>query len=425
MVRINADMRKSNIILGIDSWTGGASNYSRLVTAFEEVGLSLKLVHFGSLGHDVGRNKEEVIDRLPVYDISYYRDQRILSVIKHESPAAVLFLSTEAFLHRAAIRYCRSLNIPTIHLYHGLISVQAVEGGNPDHYSLLALIKMNFSRAYKNIFRILPIYIESLLKTEAGPSDFLQIGRDLLTKVLGGYNKVAAPDAATTCCLVYADSDIVHANTKYRIPKERIFVVGNPDYIKFKLIESDHLSAINNQQKSEIIYIDHGGSNCGLNFKSENEFLLFLTKLNNELNAQGFRLKIKLHPSQYMTTIPEKLREVGINITTDDSFLIDLKSSAAAIVGPSTAAMIPAILGLPVFLARFEQFRDQKYGKSLTSYPRAHVLATPQDLSNILSKCYIDNKRRECIDWIARNIGPLPASDMPKRVAHFVKITAN
>jgi len=407
-------------ILGFDSWTEGYRNYERLAIPLKEAGYHLKLIHFGSLGHDIGRAKQEQLGNLDVCDISHYEGLSIEYILLKEAPRAVIFLSTESFLHRAVNRYCKKASIPTLHLYHGLISVQAIETGQPDKYRFWAQVKIVIERSTKNIKTILPIYVKALHETGATFSDWSYLLSNITRKVFGGYVSIAAPDASTTMCAVYAKSDVPHAHSKYRVPIERIAVVGNPDLIKFGVKNEDILSCVNAyHQNKSVIYLDHGGSTSGFTFSSERDFIDFLLKTQQATKYAGYHLLVKLHPAQYLTNIPSLLRDHAIDIVDDSRFMDALKLARAIICGPTSVSIIPGILGLPILLAQYEQFSNQEYGEVLSKYPLS--LPVPslevliQSLGNI-KNTPID----QLVEWITEYVEPLPATLMPKRVVDAV-----
>lgn len=406
--------------IAVDSWTGGASNLVRLVAAFEQLDMSLKLIHFGSLGHDKNRPPSESIDNLPVFDVKYYDSRDIYEILKNETPDVVIFLSTEALLHRTVIRYCSILRIPTVHLYHGLIAVQAIETGAPDHYSASALIRTVAERLRKNLFSIIPVYARALVRTRASVQDWWSLARDLISKGLGRYTSQAAADATTTCCLVYAECDFSHANQKYHVPLERIYAVGNPDFEKFGIPSEEFLKGVSSEANAELLYIDHGGATCGLNFSGTSDFIDFLKRLESELARESYRLKVKLHPSHYMTKSAEQVEESGIELSSNETFLEDLKSCCGVIVGPSTASMIPAVLGLPLLLAGFDKFKGQQYGLALVKYPRSYYLDDVSSIPIVLRQFQNRNDDSDCKSWLKRYVGPAPAQ-MPGRVARIVR----
>ena len=62
-----------------------------------------------------------MIGEMQVRDVAYYGNKSLLEILDIEKPHAVVFLSNDVFAHRAFNRYCILRNIPTLHLYHGLV----------------------------------------------------------------------------------------------------------------------------------------------------------------------------------------------------------------------------------------------------------------------------------------------------------------
>lgn len=408
-------------VIGFDSWTEGSRHYVSLVSDLKNVGVQLILIHIGSWGHDKGRPLHEMIGDLPVYDIAYYGNKNLLEVLKLVNPSAIIFLSTEAFVHQAVNRYASLLDIPTLHLYHGLISVQAVETGHPDHINFFAQLKLVINRFWKNLTKLLPAYIKSLIDTRAGAGQWLRLVRDIIGKVLGWYTTVASKDAKTQYCAVYTSADIQHALNKYQIERENIRVVGNPDIVKFGLTKDDFgICCSAESRHKNIMYIDHGGSTCALTFKSPEVFIDYLEYTKKELLKQGYNLLVKMHPSQSRTSTPELAMRRGIELSSNAAFIDELRGCCAAIVGPSTASLIPSLMGMPLLLAGYGAFKAQEYGKALMAYPRSILLIDINDTGWLLAD---ENSRCDSAkvsEWISENAGPLPAEKMPERVANIV-----
>jgi len=408
-------------IIGFDSWTEGSFHYARLVNDFKERGFELKLIHLGSWGHDQGRPHQEIIDNLPVVDIAFYGKKNFLEILKEEKPDAIIFLSTEAFAHRAFNRYANELSIPTMNLFHGLIAVQAVETGTPNHYSFFAQIQLVLSRAMKNVTKLWPVYMKALIDTHGTASEWLRFGRDIFAKVFGKYTRVVADDSRTQYCAVYTSADVPHALYKHRIKEANLRIVGNPDIMKFNLNKADfgRSCSIENSYKN-IMYIDHGGSTCGLTFKSPKDYVDYLENLQKGLLKQGYKLIVKMHPSQSQTDTPELTLSKGIVLSSNEAFLADLRGCCAAIVGPSTASIIPSLMGMPLLLAHDGPFKDQEYGKVLRDYPRSVVLDDIADVHKLLNEENAKVDFSKVREWIDENSGPLPAEKMPSRVADVV-----
>jgi len=408
-----------NKIICFDNWTAGAHHFERLVLEFEKYGYSLILIHVGSWAHDKEREKEEFIGKLLVRDISYYNGKSLNKVLKEENPVAVLFLDTNSFPHMAFNRYASKLNIPTCLIYHGLVTVQAVGLGSqsPHKRNVTNTLQILRKRIFANLFIKVPIYIKSLIITAAPFSYWKSLMFGLLMKALN--NDVSMGASITTKIgAVYTSSDISHMNTKFKIPKDKIYVVGNPDLISFGLTSKQFLSNISNNNKV-IMYIDTAYLQAGVVYKNEKDFLNHLNYTRNQLMLIGYSFVLKLHPAHYMTDIPKRLQEMKIKICKDD-FVDNLNKCCSVITEPSSAAMIPALMGMPLLLANYKTLEGQEYGKVLKKYPRSIYLNNISEIKQLLNyeSKYLDLNSLN--KWISLNSGPMPAEDMPKRVVKAV-----
>jgi hypothetical protein len=155
-------------------------------------------------------------------------------------------------------------------------------------------------------------------------------------------------------------------------------------------------------------------------FQDEAEYINHLHSTYQKLVAQGFHMIVKLHPAHFKSGVPAALNQLGIEICQNADFVSRLKKSTAAIVEPSSAAMIPALMGKPVLLAQYEKLSEQRYGAVLTNYPRARFLKDLEDTTGVLET---ENSELNYIafkEWFNENSGPLPAEDMPHRVVEAV-----
>lgn len=409
-------------ILGFDSWTGGALNYVRLVRPLRELGYELMLIHLGSWGSEKARPMEEVIDALQVRDISYYKGMSFNEILKAETPVAVIFLSNDVFAHRAFNRYSLSIGIPTLRLYHGLVKVQAVCGERQYKRNFASQTKFILARVSKGLFKVWPCYLKALWHTGATGSDWCRFLADVGSQVKGQYIAVAAEDCQTSECAVYAPSDVSHAIEKYGYPPEHVHIVGNPDIMTFGL-RDEHIGVAANAaccERNEVIYLDTGLIYAGMVYSSQDNFLDHLRTTRDTASAQGRGMVVKLHPRHFRTNLPDKLQEMGIELLNNDDFVPRLAKCAAAIVEPTTAALIPAIMGVPILLARYGKLADQVYGDVLLEYPRARILDNPVRLNTLLEEEAVQLDAQKVITWIRHNAGPLPAHLMPQRVAELV-----
>jgi len=421
--RIMLNERGNAKVLGFDNWTGGGHHFERLVAAFKNRNLDLSLVHLGSWGNDPGRPAEETIGTLPVRDISSYGQDSFPDILDAEDPDVVLFLSIDTFAHRAFNRYCRARDVPTIHLYHGLVRVQAVDSGTPYRPNFYAQLKFASSKLMKAFKFVWPTYMRSLWTTGAAAREWFRFVRDIFVVGLGRYTPVSADDARTDKCCVYAAADVEHAVKKYGFANEDVVVVGNPDLIHFGLTASvigSHLSSPD-VERSDVMYIDTGLIFTGYVFSSEAQFVQHLIDTKRELKKQGKHLVFKPHPDHNRTAVLSTLATAGIDICSNQEFVQRLQGCCACIVEPSTLSVVPALMGMPLCLANYGQLRGCRFGEVLHTYPRSRTLVNVADLSSLLeaekASCDVEGVR----EWIKYNAGPLPAELMPDRVAELAQ----
>jgi len=409
-------------VIGFDSWTGGAHNFERLVDALKKRGLILELIHLGSWGNDLGRPVEERNGSLVIHDVSFYSGTGFLDIITSERPAAVIFLSTDTFAHRAFNRYCKERGVPTLHLYHGLVSVQATDEDRQHGVNFVSQFRFVSSRLRKALTKVWPNYAVALWRTRASASEWGRFARDIVDLSLGRYISKSAADAKTTRCCVYTAGDVDHAREKYGFATDEISVVGNPDLIRFGL-SSDCIGAALpdlNAAGPEIMYIDTGLVYAGAVFRDADDFLEHLVLTKTSLEAQGRSFVVKLHPDHFRTSFPAALASAGIEVCSTEDFVSRLQGCCAAIAEPSTASLIPALLGIPLLLAKYGRLNEQRYGEVLTSYPRARLLVDISDVNSLLADEQASCDPARVWQWIDDNAGPLPATQMPERVAEVV-----
>lgn len=408
-------------VIGFDSWVGGAHNFARLVSALKEKGFEFRLLHIGSWGGDVGRPEEEMIGEMQVRDVAYYGNKSLFEILDIEKPHAVVFLSNDVFAHRAFNRYCILRNIPTFHLYHGLVEIQSIQGKRAYKVNPINQLFYVLRRIPKAVTKIWPLYFDALLKTGACFNEWKRFFADVINLSLGKYIPIAAADSKASACAVYTEADVGHAVKKYGYKNCEVHVVGNPDISRFNLTTEMLGCAATNQREanSEIIYVDTGLIYAGMVFANADDYLLHLKMLAETLATQGLSLAIKLHPDHHRTNFPARLLENEIRVVSNEDFVSSLLNCRAVMVEPSTAALIPALLGLPLLMVAFGKLEEQKYGKVLTDYPRGMLLTDAKSTLECIKRLE-SGTSSDLKEWINFNSGPLPAGEMPWRVADVI-----
>ncbi len=412
-------------VLGFDGWTMGSHHYVRLLDAFKTYGIELSLVHLGSWGEDKNRPCEEKIDGLTVHDISFYQGCRFDAVLDVEKPDLVLFLSTETFAHRAFQRYCHLLGIPTINLYHGLVGV-VPSGAGIEAYKInyIAQARHVMRQSGKSLIKSFPAYARSLWDTNASSAGWFRFFQDIICRIIGKTIFVPAADAKSTKCCVFTAADFQHAISKYHYNSEDVVAVGNPDLIKYRLSDEllESFSKVTSSSKTDVMYIDSGISSHGYIFRSDDDYLTYLLECKRQLAILNLNLvfKVKPHPEFRKAFFSKRLTENGVRIAENEDFIEKLNNCCACITEPSTLGLIPALLGIPLLLVRVGPLISLSFGEVFTSYPRAQFLYEWEKVRDLVAKEALIFDSTRVTAWVGENAGPLPANDMPKRVAQVV-----
>jgi len=404
-------------IILFDSWTKGSRHIFRLLNELENRSIQIKLIHVGSWGDEKGRPLKESINGLEVYDIQYYGSLK--KVLEIEKPDLVFFLSLDVLIHRAFNRYCRNLDIATVNLYHGVHSVFYTLDSKSR--SLFSLWKGLIGRSY-NMFRYtLFTYILALIHTKASFITWIELFVDVFRKIAGKAVVIARDDSLTDYICVLNKFDQLQAKEKYRITEDKITVVGNPDILKFDGLKDElaKYSHTDNHDMEYITYIGSGARSTNLVLVSDDDYFNHLMSIYRATKKIQKTLILKLHYSREsaMKNMFEK-NNINIEISNDYNFVQFLKNSCFAISEPSTAALVPAFMGKPLFLAQYGLLSSVAYGVALTSYPRAYFLKDLKYIENMMDQDreLVNNDRID--DWINLSTQPLPLDKMPSRVVN-------
>jgi hypothetical protein len=416
---------KNNLVVVFDSWTKGSIHLGGLSSSLRELGFDLLLIHIGSWGHDKRILNEEIINGVLSRDIRYYKRMDFIEILKHENPAAVLFLSTRAFAHMAFNKAAAHLKIPTFHLYHGIVTVQAV-GHNQITYRInwQQRIRKSLNVVFKNLFLLIPCYLKILNKTSSRLSEYLGFSYEITQKIFGvTHLKRYVQDTSTNYGIVYINADIHDITSNYRIPTENVLVCGNPDLLRFGFTYNDLVNAGENNF-DEVMYIDTGLVKAGLIFNSNEEYLSHLLLVKRVTDELNLNFRFRPHPSHDRYFL-EMLSNQNILISTDKSFKSDLKNSRVAIVETTSLALIPPLLGIPILLAKFGRFRGQQFGSLLEDCPFSFDLTEINLLGHFVKSKINLTGEQKLNEWVVSTFGEDIFDPPALKIANFIKQKIN
>jgi hypothetical protein len=200
--------------------------------------------------------------------------------------------------------------------------------------------------------------------------------------------------------------------------------VGNPDLDRFGLTASMLGCRVGRSpadRSKTIMYIETGLVAGGYVFSGLEAFRDHLLNTSKVLASQGLTMmfKPKPHPPAIYQFLVESLKGSSVHVIANDEFLPALQTCAACIVELTSLALVPALMGMPLFYANYDQLSSLRFGPVLASYPRGYVLRDLTKLPQLLSAS--DNFEPIDVEqWIGLNSGPLPSDEMPHRVADLV-----
>jgi hypothetical protein len=414
-------MSAERLILAFDGWTEGLPHYARLVPALRARGYRLMLIHLGSWGHDADRPVEEERDGVLVRDIRYYGRRSFGAILRQERPAGLLFLSTRAFAHQAMIRHARRLDIPTLHLFHGIYCAAPpmMEEVNFE-VSPWNDLRLYAGKLYRNLRHIMPRYLGALAATARGAADWIEFGREVKSRLTGGTGAALPSDVRTTAGCVYVKGDMAEMR-QYHLPDDRIFAVGNPDFMQFGLQADDLGSRLGRPGNGEIVYIETGLLAYAIRFTSREDYIAHLDGIAAAIGRHGYRLAVKPHPASIRSGLSVAIAEAGYRVYDNTDFVDGLRAASGAMTEPSSAGAVPAMLGLPLFLISCGKLAGRGHGRLFTRYPGSVPVETIERLDGIRADIEkpIDPVAHRA--WLDEFAEPLPASAMPDRVADILQ----
>lgn len=411
------------LILAFDNWTGGIRHFDRVHPALKEAGYTLRLYHSESWEPDVGRPALQSTTGIEMIDVGKHTGLELLNLFGSASPEAVIFLSVDTFTERAINRFCQRKGIPTLWLNHGLTAVQEMESATRLGARPVARVLRLLPRVQRLLVRVVPTYIASLRATNAPLSAWTRVVGDTLNMALGWNIAKSATDCRCSANAIYTDADLDYSLKKYGYRRENVFAVGNPDIIDFGIDES-HIGSLAGRSapgSKEIVYVDTRLVQHGFAYASNAAFINHLIAVRAAAQRQGYSLVLKLHPGHGKTSVPSKLRDAGFELLGSEDFSTRLLTAAAAIVEPSSADLIPALLGLPVLAAKFGALSDVKYGPLVRLYPRGSELTNLDDIDSCVTRLWLHSDVDKLQRWIAANAGPLPAGQFATRVVEIIR----
>ena len=249
-------------------------------------------------------------------------------------------------------------------------------------------------------------------------NEWLRFVTDIFGRAVAYRPPRAADDSRADKACVYIQSEITYAVNRYGYAKSDVIAVGNPDLPSFGVSDSEIGLCLDRRfaDNENVVYIETALFKYGLVYESRNEFVQHVIGTAVALSHQEKRLIFKPHPATDVETV-SALSSAGIEFCSNESFVSSLRGCCACIVEPSSAVLVPALMGLPVFLAQYGSLSNLSFGRLIEDYPRSRSLTDMSTFNQVLTAEAAESDTQQTMAWIRQNVGPLPAEDMPRRIA--------
>lgn len=296
-------------IVYFDYWTEGIGNFVPLDLELRKRDHETILLHLGSF---YGPSEEESVrDCITCRDISFYKTKLIYKMLEQENPDVLISLNTTKILDRVVAMSCRSLNIKSVYLMHGIRDLGEsndllVELMEKSYNSFLKKIK----KTKKYLTIVIPNYIYATYKYN--PQNITNLR---FLKVIYSYFKNPGlafyfpeyrDEILHDICLVYSENECEYYE-KFGYSQENIRIVGNPKCDKLCGMIKNNEFTMTMLPESVRDFVQAGGvyalyleegfaeqNNMG-NFTADVRDR-FIVECAERLARKNIKLVVKLHP---------------------------------------------------------------------------------------------------------------------------------
>lgn len=405
-------------ILYFDYWTVGLKNFSYFDEALKANGCETKLLHLNSW-RKIDGPKNQVLNKIAAYDITYYKTIWLYKVLKLEQPAVVVMLNSSFITDRAIILACKKLGIKSVYLMHGDVmreefrdkTVQSVN----KRMSIVHKSKM-VVRQIRNIFN----YLYSLVHYDWTYLFKLHPYRILIGTFHNPGSYMFFPpatfDIKPDVALVYGELDRQFFAKKFA-DHSFVRVVGNPElddfFKRFTNLKDfkDEFFLSNGISVSRpfVTYIEEGIVEN--KFWTNQERLDFIREITEIVDQQGYQLVIKLHPRTAKGPYRSSLNNLAGAIVVDQIDFPKLMFFSEIIISHySTTLIFPMLLDKPIIVPRWGRSANLI---KLNSSKEVTFVENLDEFKTLMKKRSFQYDRAEFLN----NVAPFRDGDTSKRIA--------
>lgn len=335
-------------ILAFDSWLGGQRNFKRLVPYLGEED-EIILIHLSSWSNN--KYEEINLSKFRSYDISNFPSNG-RKILEKVNPDLVIFLSVDVLPHMAMINASNKLSIPTVHLFHGILSVLPGAGKPQYKKKLIGLLIKSLSSLPKYIFKILPFYLRSV---ESSLSHVRLLPRMILN-IAKTKRELLISENKCLYAMVFVESDVRYAKEVYKY--QNVSVVGNPDIDEFPLVTNKK------NYSNYFLFIDSVPFLRGVISLQQN--IRYINALKARAKSLNLKFAIKLHPENSKGQLHDIfVSEDDIYILQKDEFSKCVSEAAVIVSDPTSLISIVFKFNRPLYFPKLKEY-SPTYGEFIT-----------------------------------------------------------
>ncbi len=344
-------------VLFYDYWTKGLDKFTRIFEGSREPA-DLQLLHTGSF-RDRKAPRAEVLRGIPCTDISMFRPRGLESILATVQPDVVVGLNAQTLFDRAMFLTCQRVGIPTVFLQHGVWP-------EPDQRVGYAA-QMNAGFGVSDYLRRIPAFaywIPTYFRARSNSWREVTPWRVVSAHVFKPGSAHLMPLHATelwpTKALVFSQQDADQLIGYYKMPEDRIEVIGNPE-----------LDAVARRRRTPVSAEVRASALARIGLKADVPTLCYLeegfveqqhfagwssdrrTQALKEISAVCAGLRIQLlvrpHPASNAAEMHAALSSQSHAVVSRDLSLDESLDFSAAVVGMFSTALDSALaLGRPI-----------------------------------------------------------------------------
>lgn len=381
-------------VLFFDYWTRGIHNFIPVAERLRELGITSRLLHLGSW-RDLSVPNHETLAGMECHDIRLYGGS-IARALKALNPKVLVTLNSTMTMDRTVVRLCRSMNIRTLYLMHGIHAI----GADLDEVVAQQNAHWTVAKRIGKIGKYTDIclgYLGAVARDQPleifDPRTYAHFIQMALWPGASHARPWRHKDVYCDLALVYANAYRDSMIKEVGYAPERVRVVGNPNLDAVYALARD--SEARNRARTRIeslgvspgreavVYMEDAFPEQGIGSWTELTRITELNEIADAVNAAGYDLIVKMHPGSNSSAVIAAFLDhpaVHVVLKTDLSELI--LGCAATIGHTSTTLLLPIVFGRPLFVPTWSPGLE-RFGYYVSA-KAAIPAASPPELTALL-----------------------------------------